>query len=254
MMNGAQVVEARASKSPKTEERKAYSAERGMDGGFMNEAEAIRIALEGSRAQRITTGVKAFARLIANPDDTTQVFLMGIVLNAPMFPELLLRIMTTEPGPAMVQEKPLINSKTVDFDALRKLPAATLGGAYVRYLDDNKLDPDLFKPLPGLPEVPRWIATRIRQTHDVWHALTGYGPDVPGELALQGFTYGQLGMPSALLVSTLGTLARAPRSMGMVWRGYQRGKAAAFLPVVRFEEMWSRPLIEVQRELRIGEI
>ncbi len=248
MMNGAETVEQRPSKTP---DRAAYTAERGMDGGFMDEALAIRIALQGSRAQRLATGFKALARLIKNPDDTTQVFLMGIVLNAPMFPELLLRIMTCEEGPALVHERPLISTETVDFGLLRKLPASTLGGAYARYLDNNQLDPDLFKPPPGLPEVPRWIVTRIRQTHDVWHALTGYGPDVPGELALQGFTYGQLGMPSALLVSTLGTLTRSPRSIAMVLRGYRRGKAAAFLPVVRFESMWSRPLEDVRRELAI---
>jgi ubiquinone biosynthesis protein COQ4 len=250
MLNGAQV-EREAKRSAKAPERAAYSADRGMDGGFMNEAEAIRIALQGSRWQRLATGMKALAKLLKNPDDTTQVFLMGIVLNAPMFPDLLLRIMTHEAGPALVHDRPVISTKTVDFDALRRLPASTLGGAYVRYLDENKLDPDLFKPPPGLPEVPRWIVTRIRQTHDVWHALTGYGPDVPGELALQGFTYGQLGMPSALLVSTLGTLTRAPRSMGAVLRGYRRGKRAAFLPVVRFESMWSRPLEDVRRELHI---
>lgn len=252
MMNGAQAVEAKSNGVSKAPVREAYTADRGMDGGFMNEAEAIRIALQGTRTQRLVTGVRALARLIKNPDDTTQVFLMGIVLNAPMFPGLLLRIMTDEAGPALVHEQPLLSSKTVDYDALRRLPASTLGGAYVRYLDENKLDPDLFKPPPGLPEVPRWIVARIRQTHDVWHALTGYGPDVPGELALQGFTYGQLGMPSALLVSTLGTLTRSPRSIGSVLRGYRRGKAAAFLPVVRFEKMWSRPLEEVRRELGIA--
>jgi ubiquinone biosynthesis protein COQ4 len=249
MMNGMQELH---TKSPKAGPRAAYSDERGMDGGFMNEAEAMRIAIHGTRAQRLWTGLKAFSKLLRNPDDTTQIFLMGIVLNAPMFPHLLLRMMTSDEGVRLVEERPLINTKTVDFDALRKLPASTLGGAYVRYLDENKLDPDLFKPPPGLPAVPRWVATRVRQTHDVWHALTGYGPDVPGELALQAFTYGQLGMPSAVMVATLGTLTRAPRSMLDVARGYRRGKAAKFLPTVRFESMWQRPLEEVRRELGIA--
>jgi len=248
-MNGMQELE---TKSQKVAARAAYSDERGMDGGFMNEAEAMRIAIQGTRFQRLSTGLKAFGRLLLNPDDTTQIFLMGIVLNAPMFPELLLRMMTSDEGVRLVEERPVINSQTVDFDALRRLPRATLGGAYVRYLDENKLDPDLFKPPPGLPAVPRWVVTRVRQTHDVWHALTGYGPDVPGELSLQAFTYGQLGMPSAVMVATLGTLTRAPRSMRSVMRGYRRGKAAKFLPVVRFESMWQRPLEEVRRELDIA--
>ncbi|MFO0549881.1 MAG: Coq4 family protein [Polyangiaceae bacterium] len=131
------------------------------------------------------------------------------------------------------------------------LPADTLGGAYVRYLDDNKLDPDLFQAPPGLPEPLGYIAQRIRQTHDVWHVLTGYRPDVSGELALQGFTYAQLGAPSALLIAALGTLTKSPRSARAVLDGYRRGKSAVFLPVVRFEKMWELPLAEVQRRLGV---
>src|SRR5690606_37799839 len=99
--------------------------------------------------------------------------------------------------------------------------------------------------------VPRYVAQRVRQTHDVWHVLTGYGPDVEDELALQGFTFAQMGMPSSFLIATLGTLARAPRSIARVLEGYRRGKASAFLPTVRFEAMWQRPLLDVRRELRI---
>ncbi len=218
----------------------------------VTEVEAIRLAQEGSRWQRIRVGLIALSRLMRNPDDTKQVFIVGIALNASSFPGFVARITSSAAGAALASERPLINSQTVDFAALRKLPQTTLGGAYVRYLDENKLDPDLFQPPPGLPELPRWIAARIRQTHDIWHTLTGYKPDVPGEIALQGFTYAQLEMPSALLLAVLGTITRAPLAAPEVLRAYRRGKAAAFLPVVRFEDMWERPLEDVRRELGIS--
>jgi ubiquinone biosynthesis protein COQ4 len=228
------------------------TASGGADAGFIDEAGAIRVALEGGTTARLWVVARALGRLLVNASDTVQVFILGIVLNAPRVPRLYERIAADAVGARLLEQRPTIDSKAVDFDRLRSLPASTLGGAYARYLGDNRLDPDLFQPPPGLPESIRWIAQRIRQTHDIWHVLTGYAPDVPGELALQGFTYAQLRMPSSLAIAVLGTLFKSPLSARAVWRGYERGAAAKFLPVVEFEAMWDRPLDEVRRELGIG--
>jgi len=227
------------------------AAERGAEAGWIDEAEAIRIAQGGTRLQRLRIGTRALWRLLLNNDDTNQVFIMNIALNARSLPAVVDRILSDPRGKRLADERPTITTRSVDFAALRALPSSTLGGAYARYLDDNKLDPDLFKPPPGLPELPTWIVTRVRQTHDIWHALTGYGPDAAGELALQGFTYGQLRVPSPLVLATVGTLFRAPWAARSVLDGYRRGAAADFLPVVRFEDMWSRPLDDLKVELRI---
>lgn len=232
-------------------ERAPWTAEDGVDGGHAREVDAARVALEGSRLERLRIALRSMARLVQDPDDTRQVFLLGLALNGPAFPALLARICAAEGGLALLSERPSIDSRSVDFDRLRALPAGSLGGAYARYLDAHGLDPDLFQAPPGLPEVPRFVAQRIRQTHDVWHVLTGYAPDVAGELCLQGFTYAQLRVPSSLGIALVGTLLRAPRAAGDVWDGYLRGRAATFLPVVRFEDLWERPLEEVRRELGI---
>jgi ubiquinone biosynthesis protein COQ4 len=224
---------------------------RGADGGWMTEREAARIALEGTVRERLATGARALYELIRDTSRTEQVFLLGLVVNGPFFPSLVARITAAPGGLELLAERPSIDSRSVDFDALRALPATTLGGAYARYLDDNKLDPDLFQAPPGLPQVAQTIAQRIRQTHDIWHVLTGYHPDVPGELALQGFTFAQLRMPSALLIATIGTLARARSEVAAVLDGYRRGMETQFLPPVRFEEMWDRDLDDVRRELGV---
>jgi ubiquinone biosynthesis protein COQ4 len=224
----------------------------GADAGWMDEGRAVRIALEGGFWSRVRVAGKALARLMRNPDDTVQVFFLGIALNGPRLPGIVGRIAVDPGGLALLAERPTIDSRTVDFRRLRALPATTLGGAYARYLDENHLDPDLFQPPPGLPPVPRWVAQRVRQTHDIWHVLTGYAPDVPGELALQAFTYGQLRVPSAWLIAVFGTLLKSPRSAPAVLRGFQRGAAAVFLPVVRFEDLWDRDLAEVRTLLSIA--
>jgi ubiquinone biosynthesis protein COQ4 len=96
-----------------------------------------------------------------------------------------------------------------------------------------------------------FMAQRIRQTHDIWHVLTGYAPDVPGELALQGFTFAQMRMPSTFLIATVGTAFRAPLEAKNVWEGYERGLKADFLPVVRFEEHWDEELTVLRSRLNI---
>jgi ubiquinone biosynthesis protein COQ4 len=92
----------------------------------------------------------------------------------------------------------------------------------------------------------------MRQSHDLWHVVTGYGPDVGGEIALQAFTWGVTRMPSARMIAVLGSLRHARHDIGIIRRAIaaaRRGRRARFLPTVRWEDHFERPLSDVQREL-----
>jgi Coenzyme Q (ubiquinone) biosynthesis protein Coq4 len=52
---------------------------------------------------------------------------------------------STPGGRRILEERPTIDSKNVDFDALRRLPDGTLGREYLRFLDDNGITPDVFE-------------------------------------------------------------------------------------------------------------
>lgn len=220
------------------------------------ELTAARVALEGHLGQRMWLGLRALGRLLNNPQDTRQVFVLGVALNAGRFPGFMARFIAEPGGIELLTDKPAIDSRAVDFAALAALPPDTLGGAFARHLKENNLDPDLFQAPPGLPESVAYVAQRVRQTHDLWHVLTGYATDVPGELALQAFYYGLIGLPSSFLISLFGTLryARKFRQTSLfrtVHKGYQRGRQAAFLPTIRWEDYWQQPLAEVRRRVRI---
>lgn len=218
------------------------------------ELEAVRTALSGTPRAKVRVASNAVRALYDDPNDTQQVFLLGIILNAPYLESFLARVAGDPVGSQLLVERPAIDSKNVDFDALRALPATTLGGAYVRYLDAEGLDPDLFQAPPGLPEIPAYLAQRVRQTHDLWHVLTGYKTDVAGEIALQAFTYAQLHLPSSAVLTLIGTVrlaAHAPKVIAAAWDGYRRGRDTTFLPVVRFEDMWTDSLEDVRAELGI---
>lgn len=220
----------------------------------LDEATAARIALGGKPLERARLAVNALRDLLDDPEDTSRVFVLGLLVSRRSYPEFLARFTMDDRGARLLRERPSIDSRTVDFARLRALPANTLGGAYARYLEERSLDPDLFQAPPGLPEVPAYVSQRMRQVHDLWHVLTGYDTDVRGEVALQAFTYGQTGTPSALLI-TLGALLRwgmRDRTMlPLAVDGFRRGRGAVFLPPLWLEEMWERPLEEVRRELGI---
>lgn len=95
----------------------------------------------------------------------------------------------------------------------------------------------------------RYVAQRLRQTHDLWHVLTGYDTDVVGEVELQAFSYGQLRTPFALLVGTLGVLrahSRRKQAAARVWNAYWRGRLSKQLSWRVWEREFAKPLSEVR--------
>lgn len=219
------------------------------------EREAARIALQGSVAERITLAIRSMRALMRDPNDTKQVFYLGLVASKDGFPEFLARFALDEEGSRLLREMPAIDSETLDMDRLRALPADTLGGAYARFLDEKGLDPDLFQAPPGLPEVPRYISQRMRQVHDLWHVLTGYDTDVAGEVALQAFSWAQTDLPAPAIIVLVGGIkhaAREPRIVPMAIEAFRRGRRARFLPPLRLEDRFEQKLADVRADLDIA--
>jgi ubiquinone biosynthesis protein COQ4 len=216
---------------------------------------AVRVAMTGTRLERLRFGARTLLHLMRNTEQTEYVLALTLLVNAPSFPRVWMQMASTDEGRALLRERPSLDSHAVDRDALRALPEGTLGRAYVRFLDENQLDGDFFQAPPDVPEEVAFLSKRLRQAHDVWHAVTGYTPSVRDELALQAFTYGQLRAPHAILI-VLGGLAafgwRDPKLLAHVWRGYRNGKQASFLGAIRWESRWERPLTDLRAELRVA--
>ncbi|MBN9168089.1 MAG: hypothetical protein BGO98_35195 [Myxococcales bacterium 68-20] len=174
-------------------------------------------------------------------------------LNAGSVARAVTRFGATDEGRRFFAERPRIDRAHVDFDMLRRLPDGTLGREYTRFLDDNGITPDAFEELPKIgDERAAWIMLRMRQTHDLWHVLTGYAPDVRGEILLQAFTYAQIRVPSALVIAAFGSLRwmkLGRRHLADLRHAYRRGKATSFLPRFRWEEHWATPVSELRSML-----
>jgi ubiquinone biosynthesis protein COQ4 len=222
-----------------------------------SEVEAMHIATSGNAWARARMGWRAGIALAMDTKDTQQVFYLAFALDRETLPRIAQRLADHPSGRQLLRDRPAIDTRSVDLAWLRTLPEDTLGGAYVRSLDRQGLDPDIFQPPPGLPEDLTYVAQRVRQTHDLWHVLTGLSTDIPGEVALQAFTDSQLGLKLSLAIVLFGQLffgLRYPRMWRMVARARKAGKAADFLLGVRWEEFWTRPLSQVREQFGIADL
>ena len=148
---------------------------------------------------------------------------------------------------------------TIDYDELRKLAPSTLGGTYVRHLDRYGLDPDLLADPAGKwsgatygdPDAA-FLHERYRQTHDLWHALTGLGIQGYEEVLLHAFTWGQLHLPYSALILAFGTLKHIllERRWDVLESGlraaHEAGRSARPLLLVYWERHWQEPVADIR--------
>jgi ubiquinone biosynthesis protein COQ4 len=203
-----------------------------------------------SAAQRARTVVRTLATLARDPGRLDQVLVLSQTVNLPAVARAMDRLEHDAAGQALLADQPRIDRAHVDLDALRRLPDGTLGREYTRFLDDNGITPDAFESLPDVGD-PRaaYVMLRLRQTHDLWHVLTGYAPDVRGEILLQAFTYAQLRAPSALIIAAFGTLRFAFKWPGQgkaLREAFARGERTGALATFRWENHWATPVTELR--------
>jgi ubiquinone biosynthesis protein COQ4 len=208
--------------------------------------------------QKITTA-SAFIKLIKDPTKTDQVFRIasGVINGAKKdTTQPLVDYVLSHPEFKKLYDEKYLAPK-IDVEALLKLPENTLGYCFGHFLRDNNLDPEFFPKLTTDDPV-RYTVMRARQTHDIFHVLTGYSSSVTHEVALQAFTYAQLKSPLAAILIAMSILhfviyrpKEIPTLMDEIVNGYQRGKKAKFMLGVPWEQLFDRPLAELRSNANI---
>ncbi|HSN26112.1 MAG TPA: Coq4 family protein [Kofleriaceae bacterium] len=207
---------------------------------------------------RLVRAVKALAKIVADPEQTELVLEFSNLINAGHRDDRLHFFFDDPQGARLWEERRAIDSKTVDLDALAALPEGTLGHAYARFMKAHGLTPDVFDGPPNDVRDPQaaYVIQRIRQTHDLWHVVTGAETDPAGEVALQAFTFAQLRAPSSGILAAVGTL-RGMRYTRQIVKDtlelYRLGTRANKLATFPWEDHWTTPLADVRRLLGLPE-
>ncbi len=147
----------------------------------------------------------------------------------------------------------------VDFAKMRALPDGTLGRELARFFDDNGLDTKLY----GVPahytedEDAAYLMQRLRQCHDLWHVLMGFGVDPYEEILVHAFSLAQTGLPSSTALIALGGIKHLVLERrwwalrhGLL-KSHRRGRQAAPLLAVYWERYLDEPLSDVRERLNI---
>ena len=207
-------------------------------------------------ALRWRRALAALAKVAANPDRTDQVLEFGMYANAGTMKRRIHRFYEDPRGRLLYEERRTIDSKTIDLDALGRLPAGTLGRAYADFMRSRGITPEIFDGTPAELADPRiaYVIQRIRQTHDLWHVVTGYETDAASEIVLQAFTFAQLRAPSSAILAIAGTLyglrARPTLPRDAI-AAFRAGRVAERLPTFLWEDHWETPLATVREMLGI---
>lgn len=205
----------------------------------------------------ILKAARAVARIVADPTRLDEVFVLADLSEKS--PQLHEMIATLEQDPevaAIFAKKPRLGP--VDQDALARLPEGTVGRAYADFMRARGLRHEDLTLVDSDEADMDWIRNHLRETHDLWHVVTGFDTDVAGELGLQAFYLAQLEGPLPVLLLTVGMLNTLFKGMGdarhrlhEIARGWvlaQRSRSLFGLP---FAERWEQPLSELRAEYDI---
>jgi ubiquinone biosynthesis protein COQ4 len=138
-----------------------------------------------------------FRKLIADKEDTEQVFRMSDCLPGRKFDRLRVAFCASEAGRALMARESCLPDLLDDHDRLLAMPEGSVAHAYVAFmrregLSANGLVQESLKARrPRYDDQVQWFADRLRDTHDLIHVLTGYGRDALGEQCALGFSNGQ---------------------------------------------------------------
>lgn len=209
------------------------------------------------RAVALAKGLYAYVTLVRDPNQLAEVFeLRKSIAQPEVLREMAEFFRKDERGAAALRDRPRIGR--LDLAALAALPSGTLGQAFGRHMLEAGLDPSAIPSLPSSTEL-EFLDAHLYETHDVWHVVTGFGTDVAGELGLQAFYLGQfparlsIAILSGGLLNTLSPRAFGDRErrMDAIAAGWVMGRAARPFFGVRWSDWWTRPLVDVRRELGV---
>ena len=205
---------------------------------------------------------RALRRLIKDAEQTEQVFVIIRAMSGDSLQRSYKRFLSTEGTQAILDEKQHLRDVLSDRATLEKLPRDSLGRAYLAFIEEGQItadglaeasevNEDLIED-PGL----RRYAERLRDQHDLWHTLTGYGRDPFGEACLLAFTYAQTRNRGVGVIALIGML-KLSQELGTgvfkaIWKGFRDGQNAAWLPAQNWERLLNEPLHEVRKQLRVN--
>eukprot|EP00566_Odontella_aurita_P015950 CAMPEP_0113594560 /NCGR_PEP_ID=MMETSP0015_2-20120614/39152_1 /TAXON_ID=2838 /ORGANISM="Odontella" /LENGTH=281 /DNA_ID=CAMNT_0000501585 /DNA_START=74 /DNA_END=920 /DNA_ORIENTATION=- /assembly_acc=CAM_ASM_000160 len=205
-----------------------------------------------SPLQRISVAVHSATTALADPSRADAVAALGEVTGHMALYAMYDKMMLDPTGQRILRDRPIVDSKIIDLNALLKSDEGTFGHVYAKFMQSHGFDPDERSNVRFISD-PELSYIMLR-----YGSATIFGmlpPTVLGELALKWVELLQTGLPVAALSATVGSLRLSLRERDILHNIYlpwavQVGKNSTFLMNTYYEGEFETN-IHVLRE-RIG--
>jgi len=208
------------------------------------------------------TAFSSTRKLLADKENTTYVFEIMEALRGDAMQRGCARMATEASGRAIMADRPDLVATLMDDALLARMPDGSLGQIYRDFIRrenisaDGLIDAGSVVSYGELTEAEVYYGDRLRDQHDLWHLVTGYGRDGVGEACLVAFSYAQTRSLGFIMIGIMAgwkfqrEFAGEP-VMRAVWQAYRNGRKAKWLPAVPWEEMLDMPLEDIRCQLCI---
>jgi ubiquinone biosynthesis protein COQ4 len=207
--------------------------------------------------------LRAYLKVMRNPEDTASGARFVLALDGNRREQNFQRFAREPAGARVLATRSSLTARLCDREALRRLPAGSLGRAYLEFVEAEGISAEglaaAVEPveleLGELDPDRKLFAERVRALHDLWHVLTGYSRDLLGEMQLLAFTHVQLRTRAFGWLVRLLPLAverRAPGTRRLLALARSRARSAPWLPAQDWESLLELPLGEVRERLGVG--
>ena len=156
--------------------------------------------------------MRHFGKLVADKEDTEQVFHIIDALKGRKSVRQMADFLATDHAKMLLQRGEELPPLLDDHSRWTNCAHGSLARNYVEFMEREGLtaaglvaESHKFKPQEErFEDLYEWYVERLRDTHDLFHVLTGYGRDPLGELCLLGFSYEQNHSPGVLFIAWMG--------------------------------------------------
>jgi ubiquinone biosynthesis protein COQ4 len=202
--------------------------------------------------------LKAVLKLLRGSNDVEAIYNIEDGLRNTRVMQFSVRYMLAQPGVAAIALSQYIAPRPY-IEVLKFLPPGTFGREYAEFITKHGFDPNFYRKVGDLDNVTSYLLLRMRQSHDLWHVVTGFDVSVPGEIGLKAFELAQTRRPMAgALVA--GAFIRCffqnPNEvnslLSAIAKGYRTGLNAEPFLAQKWEEYWELPLDQLRAELGVN--
>ena len=207
-----------------------------------------------------------FGKLVEDKEDTEQVFHIIEATKGRRSHKQAWDFIQSETGQRFLRDRVNIPAMLDDHDRWADCGENSVAQHYIRFMKREGLtaaglvaESHKWAPPEKLPQdLTQWYFDRLRDTHDLFHVLTGYGRDALGEANLLGFSYSQNHNAGILFIAYAGARqiakvsgTRAPLFSG-VREGQRLGKAAHKLAHMDVEAVMHEDIDAARARMNIG--